>query len=90
MGIEDGAASIGAGSTGDCNSFITDRILLPATLSIVSNSCADFSALVIFFCCTASTAVTGGGSLDVRGRIWNGGVDGGGGGGVSEEDDEGR
>ena len=74
-GIEDAAAA--AVSTGDCNSFITDRILLPATLSIVSNSCADFSALVIFFCCTAYTAVTGGGSLDVSGRIWNGGVDGG-------------
>ena len=81
--IEDVAAAV---STGDCNSFITDRILLPATLSIVSNSCADFSALVIFFCCTASTAVTGGGLLAVSGRIWNGGVDGGGG-DVSEEDE---
>ena len=77
-------------TTGDCNSFITERILLPATLSIVSNSCADFSALVIFFCCTASTAVTGGGSFDVSGRIWNGGVDGGGGGVSEEEDDEGK
>ena len=87
MGIAAAAAADDA--TGDCSSFITDRILLPATLSIVSSSCADFSALVIFFCCTASTAVAGGGLLEVSGRIWNGGLRGIGG-VVSEEEEDGR
>ena len=64
---------------GDCSSFIIDCIPLSATFNIVSSSFADFSAVLIFFCCTASTSVAGGGSLELSGTIWNGGprIDGG-------------
>ena len=61
---EDACDDIGA-----CKLDIIERILLPVTFSIVSKSSADFSALLIFDCCTASTGVAGGGSCDVRGTI---------------------
>ena len=64
MGVDDTADV-----DGDCSSPIIERILLPATFSIVSRSFADFSALLIFDCCTASTGVAGGGSFEVRGTI---------------------
>ena len=54
---------------GACKLDIIERILLPATFSIISKSSADFSALLIFDCCNASTGVAGGGSCELRGSI---------------------
>ena len=66
-GVVCGCGAIGG--DGACSSFIIERILLPATCSIVSKSSADFSALLIFDFCTASTRVAGGGSFELRGSI---------------------
>ena len=62
------------GVDGDCSSVISDCIPLSATFNIVSSSFADFSAVLIFFCCTASMSVAGGGLLELSGMIWNGGL----------------
>ena len=64
-----GVCGCGSGGDGACKVDIIEHILLPATCSIVSRSSADFSALLIFDCCTASTGVAGGGSFEVRGTI---------------------
>ena len=68
------------GGDDDCNSDIIDCIPLSATSKIVFMSFAEFSTLLIFCCCTASTTVAEGGSLELSGMIWNGGLRGIGGG----------
>ena len=69
ISYDDSAAGGGIGGDGACRLLIIERMLLPATFSIVSKSSADFSALLIFDFCTASTRVAGGGSFEVRGSI---------------------